>query len=354
MIVSSRPGPLLARRRRHRPARVLRPLRRLPRVGGHRQVHLRRRPTSASTGTSASRTRRPRSSPRSIAIEHRIFREALRMTRNRALDRAHRASPISPPTSAWARRARSRWPSSTPCTRTSASSCRPSSSPARHAPSRSSASESRSASRTSTSPLTAASRRSPSPPTARWTSSPSRSATRCWTSSRATCSSCGAASNGPPAIVLSEQGRRLRDLEPAVIERMHGIKDIGRDVHRLLVTGRLDRLRRAPARTTGPRSGKLASKMTDEVLDELHEAARGAGRARRQADGAGGGGFFMFYVRPDGAGAGCWRRWPRQGLRVLRFRFDLDGARIGREPAPIVSGAPARPSLWAFAAGLWL
>src|SRR5262249_56637849 len=45
----------------------------------------------------------------------------------------------------------------------------------------------------------------------------------------------------PASVVLSEQGRRLRELEPDVIERMHSIKEIGREVHRLLVEGDVDR-----------------------------------------------------------------------------------------------------------------
>src|SRR5262249_24432993 len=45
----------------------------------------------------------------------------------------------------------------------------------------------------------------------------------------------------PASVVLSEQGKRLRELEPDVIERMHSIKEIGREVHRLLVEGDVDR-----------------------------------------------------------------------------------------------------------------
>src|SRR5262249_36656563 len=45
----------------------------------------------------------------------------------------------------------------------------------------------------------------------------------------------------PASVVLSEQGQRLRELEPDVIERMHSIKEIGREVHRLLVEGDVDR-----------------------------------------------------------------------------------------------------------------
>lgn len=130
----------------------------------------------------------------------------------------------------------------------------------------------------------------------------------------------------PARVVLSEQGRRLHDLDPDVVERMHRIKEIGRDVHRILVTGRLDDYGELlHAHWTQKR--KLASKMTDDVLDEIYELARGAGALGGKLMGAGGGGFFMFYVRPTERRR-VLEALAARGLRVLRFRFDLDGARI--------------------------
>jgi D-glycero-alpha-D-manno-heptose-7-phosphate kinase len=43
--------------------------------------------------------------------------------------------------------------------------------------------------------------------------------------------------------------------------------------------------------------------------------------------GAGGGGFFMFYVRPESKRK-VWEALARRGYRMLRFRFDMDGAKI--------------------------
>jgi D-glycero-alpha-D-manno-heptose-7-phosphate kinase len=130
----------------------------------------------------------------------------------------------------------------------------------------------------------------------------------------------------PARIVLSEQGRRLRELEPDVVERMHRIKAIGRDVYRMLVAGKLDDYGDL-LHHHWTQKRKLASTMTDATLDEIYEAARAAGALGGKLMGAGGGGFFMFYVRPAEkrrvaeAMAGL-------GLRILRFRFDVDGARI--------------------------
>ena len=72
---------------------------------------------------------------------------------------------------------------------------------------------------------------------------------------------------------------------------------------------------------------KLASNMTDATIDEHYEAARKAGAIGGKLMGAGGGGFFMFYVRPADRRR-VTRRWSARGLRPLRFRFDFDGARI--------------------------
>jgi D-glycero-alpha-D-manno-heptose-7-phosphate kinase len=130
----------------------------------------------------------------------------------------------------------------------------------------------------------------------------------------------------PAKLVLSEQGERLRGLEPDAIERMHRIKEIGHEVYRLLVAGDLDGFGELLHHHWIAKR-KLASKMTDSVLDEHYEAARKAGAIGGKLMGAGGGGFFMFYVRPSER-----RRFTetmaQRGLRPLRFHFDMDGARI--------------------------
>jgi D-glycero-alpha-D-manno-heptose-7-phosphate kinase len=130
----------------------------------------------------------------------------------------------------------------------------------------------------------------------------------------------------PASVVLSEQGRRLRELEPDVIDRMHAIKEIGREVYRLLVDGDIDRYGEL-LHHHWTQKRKLASKMTDAALDEHYEAARAAGALGGKLMGAGGGGFFMFYVRPESRRK-VYEVMVARGLRPLRFRFDFDGARI--------------------------
>ena len=130
----------------------------------------------------------------------------------------------------------------------------------------------------------------------------------------------------PAKLVLTEQGQRVNDADPATLAGMHRIKALGHDVYDLLVRGDVDRYGELLDEHWQLKRN-LASKMTDDTLDAHYAAARKAGAIGGKVIGAGGGGFFMFYVRPaerrrvqDALSA--------RGLRPLRFRFDLDGARI--------------------------
>lgn len=130
----------------------------------------------------------------------------------------------------------------------------------------------------------------------------------------------------PARVVLAEQQRRVDELDPAVVERMHGIKTIGREVKALLERGDLDRYGEL-LHDHWEKKRRLTSNMTDEKLDDIYETARRAGAIGGKLMGAGGGGFFMFYVRPAER-----RRFVEamkaRDLRILRFRFDDAGARI--------------------------
>ncbi|MBK7582591.1 MAG: sugar kinase [Myxococcales bacterium] len=126
--------------------------------------------------------------------------------------------------------------------------------------------------------------------------------------------------------VLEEQGARVQKSDQATLDGMHRIKALGHEVYDLLVAGDTDRYGELlHEHWTNKR--KLASKMTDSRIDEHYEAAREAGAIGGKLMGAGGGGFFMFYARPADKRR-VYETMAKRGLRPLRFRFDLDGARI--------------------------
>jgi D-glycero-alpha-D-manno-heptose-7-phosphate kinase len=126
--------------------------------------------------------------------------------------------------------------------------------------------------------------------------------------------------------VLAEQGKQITANKDDAVNRMHRIKQLGYETRDLLLKGDVDRYgEMLHEHWTNKR--KLASNMTDPVIDEHYEEARKAGAIGGKLMGAGGGGFFMFYTRPADKRR-LWDVMGKRGLKPLRFRFDQDGARI--------------------------
>lgn len=128
------------------------------------------------------------------------------------------------------------------------------------------------------------------------------------------------------SAVLSEQAKTVKSNKDDAVARMHRIKEMGYETKKLLLSGEIDRYGEL-LHEHWMNKRKLASNMTDPVIDEHYEAARGAGAIGGKLMGAGGGGFFMFYVRPTERRK-VYETLSGRGLRPMRFRFDFDGARI--------------------------
>ncbi len=128
------------------------------------------------------------------------------------------------------------------------------------------------------------------------------------------------------STVLKEQAKTIVENKDAAVQRMHRIKELGYETKRILLSGETD-VYGEMLHEHWTNKRKLASNMSDPTIDEHYDAARKAGAIGGKLMGAGGGGFFMFYVR-----AAERRRvhevLSARGLRPLRFRFDFDGARI--------------------------
>jgi D-glycero-alpha-D-manno-heptose-7-phosphate kinase len=128
------------------------------------------------------------------------------------------------------------------------------------------------------------------------------------------------------ASVLAKQGQNIQSNQDSAMERMHRIKALGYETRRILIDGDLDAYGELlHEHWTNKR--KLASNMTDSVIDEHYDVARAAGALGGKLMGAGGGGFFMFYTRPSDRRR-VYEAMTKRGLRPLRFRFDASGARI--------------------------
>ena len=128
------------------------------------------------------------------------------------------------------------------------------------------------------------------------------------------------------STVLKEQAKTIVENKDAAVQRMHRIKELGYETKRILLAGQTDTYgEMLHEHWTNKR--KLAANMSDSNIDEHYEVARKAGAIGGKLMGAGGGGFFMFYVRSADRRR-VQEALSARGLRPLRFRFDFDGARI--------------------------
>ncbi len=126
------------------------------------------------------------------------------------------------------------------------------------------------------------------------------------------------------AVVLASQQRALQT-EPASVEAMHRIKQLGFETRRVLERGELDGFGEL-LHEHWTEKRRLAAEVSSASIDEHYAAARAAGALGGKIMGAGGGGFFLFYAsRAKGA---LIRAMTARGLRYVRFRFDLDGAQL--------------------------
>jgi D-glycero-alpha-D-manno-heptose-7-phosphate kinase len=142
--------------------------------------------------------------------------------------------------------------------------------------------------------------------------------------------------------ILEAQQQNILEPGAAAVEKMHRIKALGHDTLRLLDRGTFDEYGELlHEHWTAKR--EVASTISDPTLDEHYEAARRAGAIGGKLMGAGGGGFFMFYVRPALRSAFV-ETMAKRMLRELPFAIDHGGARARICGDDVAARSPLRQS----------
>jgi D-glycero-alpha-D-manno-heptose-7-phosphate kinase len=111
-----------------------------------------------------------------------------------------------------------------------------------------------------------------------------------------------------------------------VIDGLHRTKAIGREIQAALEAGALDdfgRLLDAHWQAKKHRSEAISG----SVIDRWYDVARAHGALGGKLLGAGGGGFFVFYCPTDVRGR-VRAAMADEGLQEVRYRFDLEGAKV--------------------------
>lgn len=122
--------------------------------------------------------------------------------------------------------------------------------------------------------------------------------------------------------LLQDQKTRSETGDPAMLENLHTVARIGREVKCALEAGDVcgfaalmhEHWEHKRARSGGMSSGNI---------DRWYEIGRAHGALGGKLVGAGGGGFMMFYAEDPTA---LREAMAKEGLAELRFDFDLDGS----------------------------
>jgi D-glycero-alpha-D-manno-heptose-7-phosphate kinase len=125
------------------------------------------------------------------------------------------------------------------------------------------------------------------------------------------------------AMLQDQRSRSERD-DHAMLENLHAIACIGRQVRECLESGDTrgfgalmhEHWERKRVRTAG---------MSTSAIDRWYEAGRANGAIGGKLVGAGAGGFLVFYAEDPPMLRAAMQR---EGLRELRFGFDFDGSTV--------------------------
>lgn len=124
--------------------------------------------------------------------------------------------------------------------------------------------------------------------------------------------------------ILKDQHVRAQQSDPAMMQNLHYVAEMGRCSQELLEHGQTQafgELMHEHWEHKKRRSGG----MSNPQIDEWYELGRANGAVGGKLVGAGGGGFLMFYAEDRKRVRGAMKR---AGLEEVRFRFDFEGTKV--------------------------
>lgn len=125
--------------------------------------------------------------------------------------------------------------------------------------------------------------------------------------------------------ILREQSKAVSEQRKDVVESMHYIKELGYKVLEAVESGNLTDVGLLFDKHWKHKK-KISNKMSNKRLDDVYGIAKKNGALGGKISGAGGGGFFTFYVEKNHT---KFREAMRKlGLREMKYRFDLQGTKV--------------------------
>jgi len=125
--------------------------------------------------------------------------------------------------------------------------------------------------------------------------------------------------------ILAEQSKGAGSGKKDVVESMHYIKEIGFKILEAVESGNLTDMGLLFDKHWEYKK-KISAKMSNPRFDEIYAIAKQNGALGGKISGAGGGGFFVFYVENNHS---RFRQTMKSlGLREMRYRFDFEGTKV--------------------------
>ena len=125
--------------------------------------------------------------------------------------------------------------------------------------------------------------------------------------------------------ILSEQSRGAQEEKKDVIESMHYIKELGYKILEAAEKGNISDIGLMFDQHWQYKK-KISTKMSNPHFDKIYEIGKENGALGGKISGAGGGGFFLFYVEEKQGR--FTEEMKKLGLREMRYRFDFEGTKV--------------------------
>jgi D-glycero-alpha-D-manno-heptose-7-phosphate kinase len=125
--------------------------------------------------------------------------------------------------------------------------------------------------------------------------------------------------------ILSEQSQGAEEAKKDVLESMHHIKEIGYKILEAVENGNITDVGLFFDEHWKYKK-RISTDMSNSWFDKIYDIAKENGALGGKISGAGGGGFFIFYVENNHS---KFRKAMREiNLREMRYRFDFEGTKV--------------------------
>lgn len=124
--------------------------------------------------------------------------------------------------------------------------------------------------------------------------------------------------------VLRDQAVRSEQSDPAMLENLHFVKDLGRATQKALEAGRTREYAEI-MNVHWQRKRRRSPGMSSEKIDSWYDIAMANGAIGGKLIGAGGGGFLLFYAEDRSR---LRRAMAAEGLKEVRMGFDHEGTKV--------------------------